>query len=152
MRGILLVVLLAVPCFSQVDLGPRTYIGSHTWKTSTKTIAILQPTTSDSGLLNFQVTRASNVVRVSCHTIGAGSTATINLNKRSETSPGTSGTDILSSGLVCDDNSQTSCASGCDVNTITSPSLSASQLVSLTISAVSGNPQAVTVHVEITEQ
>jgi len=54
MRGILLVVLLAVPCFSQVDLGPRTYIGSHACKTSTNTIAILKPTTADSGLLNFQ--------------------------------------------------------------------------------------------------
>jgi hypothetical protein len=152
MRAILLFAMLVVPCIAQVDLGPRTYIGSHTWKTTTKTIAILQPATSDSGLLNFQVTRAANVVRVSCHTIGSGSTATINLNKRSESAPGTSGTDILSAGLVCDDNSQTSCAAGCDVNTITSPSLSARQLVSLTISALSGNPQAVTVHVEITEQ
>jgi hypothetical protein len=136
---------------AQTPMGPRTYLGSHPFKTRTKTINLLAPTTSDSGTVAFQLPLATNVVRVSCATIGSSTNATINLNKRSESTPATPGTDVLSAGLVCDTDSQTSCASGCDVNTISSGAITARQLLFLTISSVTGSPISLIVHVEFTD-
>lgn len=152
MKKLFLVVVAIAFSYGQTPLGPRTYQGSHTWKTHTKSLTLLSPATTDSGLVAFQWPRASTVVRVSCATIGSGTTVTINLSKRAESSPGGSGTDILSTGLVCDNDSQTSCASGCDVNTITSGGLTSRQLVFLTISAVSGTPSSLIVHTEMTDE
>lgn len=142
--------IIAIPSLAQTALGPRNYIGTHPWKVHTKSIALLEPTTSDSATVSFQLPRDSTVARVSCAVMGTG-TVSINLNKRAENAPNTNGTNVLSSDLVCDNNSQTSCSSGCDVNTISSGGITARQLVVLTISAVSGTPNSVVVHVELND-
>jgi hypothetical protein len=118
-------------------------------KTVTKSLAIFEPTTTDSGRVQIQLPTASTITRVSC-AVKAATSVTVNLNKRSEATPDTGGTDVLSAGLVCDTNAQTSCSSGCDVNTITSAGVSARQLVALTISATSGTPDTLRLHVEYT--
>lgn len=133
------------------DLGSTNYIGSHAWKTQTKSLSLLAPVTGDSGQISFQLPRDSSISRVSCATIGAATDATINLNKRAEATPGTSGTNALSAGLVCDTDSQTSCSAGCTVDTINSAAVTARSLVTLVITAVTGTPTALQVHVEYVE-
>lgn len=120
--------------------------------TQSKSITLFSPATGDSGEIQFNFGQAVTITRVACSTHGSGTSVTINLNKRSEATPDTSGTDVLSSGLVCDTDSQTSCSSGCSVNTITSASVAAHDPVALTISAVSGTPSVLRVHVEYTLQ
>lgn len=119
-------------------------------RTFTKSFVLLEPVTGDSGMLQVQFPVAVTITRVSASVQG-GTSVTLNLDKRAETTPNTAGTDVLSAGLVADTDSQTSCAAGCDVNTITSGAVSARQLLALTISAVSGTVSTVRVHVEYTK-
>lgn len=116
--------------------------------TSTKSLTILSPTTADTNKVQWQPPLAITFTRVSCSTDTG--TVSIILDKRTESTPNTAGTNMLSSALVCDNNSQTSCASGCDVNTLTSNTMTTRQLANLQITATASSPTLVRVHVEYT--
>jgi hypothetical protein len=104
---------------SQIENGAVTPTkASAALKTETKSFNLFDPATGDSGKMQLQLPNASTITRIGC-SVNAATSATININKRAEATPDTSGTDVLSAGLVCDTNAQTSCASGCDVSTIT---------------------------------
>ncbi len=118
-------------------------------KTDTKSFTLFDPVAGDSGRIQWEPGKAITITRVYC-SCKAATSVTINLNKRTETTPDASGTDVLSAGLVCDTNAQTSCASGCDVNTITSGAVAARQIVATTISGVTGTPDTLRVIAEYT--
>ena len=118
-------------------------------KTDTRSFTLFEPVTGDSGRIQWEPGRAITITRVYC-SVKAATSVTLNLDKRTETTPDTAGTDVLSAGLVCDTNAQTSCAAGCDVNTITSAGVTARQIVATTISAVTGTPDTLRVVVEFT--
>ena len=118
-------------------------------KTDTKSMVLFDPVTGDSGRIQWEPGKAITITRVYC-SVKAATSVTVNLNKRVETTPDTAGTDVLSAGLVCDTNAQTSCASGCDVATITSAGVTARQIAALTISAVTGTPDTLRVIAEYT--
>lgn len=113
----------------------------------TKSIVLLDPATGDSGKVQWIWPSAVTITRVDCSTNVATSTVTINLDERALATPDTNGTDTLSTGLVCDTGNQSSCASGCDVNTITDASIAAGVPHALEITAVANAPTVVRVHV-----
>lgn len=110
---------------------------------------LADPADADDGDLQHKLGFAYTVVRMSCST-DTGSVG-INVDERAEATPNTAGTNVLSSSLVCDTNSQTSCASGCDVNTITNGTIDADDPMGLILAAPSGSPTVVRVHVEATK-
>ena len=103
--------------------------------TRTKSFGVFDPATGDSDKIQWSPHAAIVITKVWCST-DAG-TVTIMPDERAEATPNTQGTDILSAGLVCDTNNQSSCASGCTVNTITNGAIDAYDPVSLDIDAVS---------------
>jgi hypothetical protein len=117
-------------------------------RTLTKSIWIDTPVVADSGRIQFMFPQAFTITRVACSTKLATSTVSINLDERAAATPDTAGTDVLSAVLVCDTNQQTSCASGCDVNTITNSGIATRVPVALTISAIANAPTDVRVYVE----
>ncbi|KKN70755.1 hypothetical protein LCGC14_0427500 [marine sediment metagenome] len=103
--------------------------------TRTKSWNLFTPATGDSDKIQWSTATAVTITKVWCSTDTG--TVTIMPDERAETTPNSQGTDILSAGLVCDNLSQSSCASGCDVNTITNGTIDAYDPVSLDIDAVS---------------
>lgn len=124
----------------------RTNLGVDT---ETRSFVIFDPVTTDSGRQQFELPWAATVTRVYC-SVKAATSVTINLDKRAEATPDTAGTNVLSAGLVCDTNGQTSCSAGCDVATISSASVTTRSPVALTISALTGTPDTLRVTVEFT--
>lgn len=114
-------------------------------KTLTKSITILDPTTGETNQAQWYWPAAVTLNRIAC-SVDAGTSATINFDERAEATPNTAGTNTLSAGLVCDTNSQTSCAAGCDVNTISDTVIAADVPHNLQITAVSGVVGAVRIH------
>jgi len=103
------------------------------------TFNLENPVTGDDGDFGHPgVAVAFTVTKVICNTDTG--TVTINIEERVSTTPNTAGTDILSTDLVCDSNRQSSCASGCDVNTITNAGIDAEDVLALMISAVADSP------------
>jgi hypothetical protein len=118
------------------------------FKTFIKSLTLLDPVAGDSGRVQLMFPTAVTITRVTCNTLTATSTATVNFEERGETTPGTTGTAVLSADLVADTNMQTSCASGCDVNTITNAGIAARVPLAFTISAVANAPAEVTCHID----
>lgn len=114
----------------------------------TKSIWIDTPVVADSGRIQIMFPVAVHITRVAASTKLATSTVTFNLDQRAAATPDTAGTDVLSAGLVADTNQQTSCASGCDVNTITAGAIAANVPVAITISAIANAPTDVRIHVQ----
>ena len=84
------------------------------------------------------------VTRVWCMTDTG--TATLNIENAA-------GSDVLSSDIVCDDGGQTSCASGCDVNTINTSNDNFAQYAdgNISISATASTPGKVSVALVVTK-
>ena len=116
----------------------------------TKSIVVLDPTATETNLVQFIWPTAVTITRVDCST-NTGS-ITVNLDERVLTTPNTSGTNTLSAGLVCDTGNQSSCASGCDVNTISDSSIAAGVPYNLQLSSPSGTPGVVRVHITGVQQ
>jgi hypothetical protein len=106
---------------------------------STASMNLETPTTGDSGKFQFKFAAPVTVRRISCSTDSG--TVTINLEQRSESTPNTSGTAVLGSGLVCDATSPSQTSFAAAVVAQEAP-------LALTISATSGNPGVVRIHVE----
>jgi len=89
--------------------------------------------------------RAITITEVFCET----DTGTVTLNLERDDG---SAADILSADIVCDSNQQTSCASGCDVNTIqgTEDSLAIGDDINLAITSVATSPTRLSLFVTYT--
>lgn len=107
-----------------------------------KSITVFDPVTGDSGRIQFEFPVAVTITRISC-SVKAATSATINLDERAEATPDTSGTAVLTSGLACDVDSAAS-------TTFSNAGIAANVPVALTISAVSGTPDTLRVHIEYT--
>jgi hypothetical protein len=114
----------------------------------TKSFTILVPTAADTNLVQMAFAQAITIVRVYCSTDTG--TATMNADERAESTPNTAGTDVLSAGIVCDSGTRTSCASGCDVNTITNGTIAANAPLNFQVTSVASAPQVVRFHVDYT--
>lgn len=114
----------------------------------TKSFTILTPTAADTNLVQMAFGQAITIVRVYCSTDTG--TATMNLDERATATPNTAGTDVLSAAIVCDSNTQSSCASGCDVNTITNGTIAANVPLNIQVASVATAPNVVRFHVDYT--
>lgn len=123
------------------DAAGKQTIGS-TAAAGLKSITVFDPVTGDSGRIQFEFPSAVTITRISC-SVKAATSATINLDERAEATPDTSGTAVLTSGLACDTDSAAS-------TTFSNADIAANVPVSLTISAVSGTPDTLRVHIEYT--
>ncbi len=135
----------------QIDAGAGISITSgaaglktiaSTLNSGVKSITIFDPVTGDSGRVQFYFPYAVTITRVVC-SVKAATSVTINLDERAEATPDTSGTAVLTSGLACDVTSEAS-------TTFSNASIAANVPVALTISAVSGTPDTLRVHISYT--
>lgn len=111
------------------------------YRTHTCTFNVADPASADSGKYKCQIPVAATITYVSCHT-DTGSVATVNVNKRASSTPGTSGTNAMSSSLTCSSTQST--------GTITSASVTARDWLTLTTGAPTSTPTVLTVSVEYT--
>lgn len=102
------------------------------------TLDLPNPVTGQTGIFQYKVQSNGLVTRVSCSTDQG--TATINLDLRTEAAPNASGTPALGSNLVCSSNTTVT-------TTVSVPQYLANQPVALLITAVSGSPSILRVHV-----
>ena len=109
-------------------------------KEEVKNFTILEPTTGDTNALQIQFPAAVTLIKVSCSTRGASSTATIQFDKRAEATPNTSGTDALTSALACDTDRQST-------TSFSSATVAANQVLNLQITATANDPEVVRVHI-----
>lgn len=104
------------------------------------TWSLLDPATGDSGKLRARLPAAATIITVACDTDTG--TVSINPQKRGRTTPNTAGTNALSSAIVCDTNAE-------ETGTINSAGISASELLTLVVTATSGSPTVVNVYVTV---
>lgn len=107
-----------------------------------KSINIISPTTSETNKAQYEYATAATITEVSCSTDTG--TVTIQLDERARATPNTAGTDVMTSTLVCDTDSQTT-------TTFTNAGIAADVPVNLQITATSGTPGVVRIHVEATK-
>jgi hypothetical protein len=103
---------------------------------------ISNPSTAESGDPQLTIPFAATITRVWCN-ITDGTSVTINLEERGETTPNTAGTAVLTSNLVCDTNTEIT-------TSFANASIAQRAPVALMMTAVSGTPRALRVHVEYT--
>ena len=106
---------------------------------------ILTPTAADTNLPQMAFGQAITIVRVQCSTDTG--TATVNFDERALATPNTAGTNVLSADIVCDSNTQTSCASGCDVNTISNGTIAQYVPLNFQVTSVASTPGVVRMHI-----
>jgi hypothetical protein len=111
-------------------------------KTRIQSMTIFDPVTGDSGRVQFTIPKTATITRVWCN-VKAATSVTIQLNKRLEGSPDTTGTDVLTASLVC-------ITTGANTTSFASAGVTARAPTALTISAVSGTPDTLRVFVEYT--
>lgn len=111
--------------------------------TRTKTMILPAAATADAGLIRavLEEGSATTITEVKCE-VTSGTSATIQLEERADTTPTTAGTDIMTSTLVCDADSQ-------NTTSFTNASIAAGSLVSLQIDAQTGDPD-LAVHITYT--
>lgn len=122
---------------------------SNTWTqgrgafTGLKSITLFDPVTGDSGRIQIMFPVAVTITRVAC-SVKAATSVTIQLDERVAATPDTAGTDVLTGSLACDTNQEVT-------TSFANAGIAAQVPVALTISAVSGTPDTLRVHIEYTE-
>lgn len=110
--------------------------------TDSKNIYIDKPTTSDSNKVQLKFPTAVTITRVSCSTdIG---TATIQFDERAEATPNTAGTNVMTSSLVCDSDSQAT-------TSFSNATIAAEVPMNLQITATASSPTMLRIHEEHTK-
>lgn len=112
---------------------------ADTYHTFAHSIVIFDPTTADTGRVQHKFPSAVTLARLSCST-NTG-TASINFDERGETTPNTAGSNVLSAALACDSDSQTT-------STFSDAAIAANAPLNLQVTATSGTPGVVRVHLE----
>lgn len=105
---------------------------------TSKSINILSPTTADTNKSQIAFDNAVTVQRVWCSTDTG--TATIQLDERAEATPNTAGTNVMTASLVCDNDTQAT-------TTFTNATIAQFVPVNLQITATSGTPTVVRIHI-----
>lgn len=111
-------------------------------KTITKSISIIAPTTGDTNLVQIYWPAAVTLTKVEC-SVGAATSVTIQLDERAVATPNTAGTDSLTGTLACDVDSQST-------TSFADAAIAAAVPHNLQITAVSGTPGVVRIHVTAT--
>jgi len=106
-----------------------------------RSITIFDPTTADTNKVQDKLAVAVTITRVSCSTDTG--TATIQLDERAEGTPNSAGTDVMTSALVCDNNSEAT-------TSFTNAGIAADAPLNLQITATASTPTVVRIHVEYT--
>lgn len=109
-------------------------------------VGLENPAAADDNIIQIESAGAFTITEIACST-DAG-TATINFNENVNTTPDTAGTAILSADIVCDTGRQSSCASGCDVNTISNGTIAAGNLISMVTTSVASSPTKLRIHIK----
>lgn len=112
-----------------VEIGPSRIVS----------FVIENPTAADLGLLQHKFATAVTILRVSASTDQG--TATIQFDERTEALPNTGGTDVLTSPLVADNDTEVT-------TSFANAGIAANAVLNLDIDAVSGTPGTVRIHVE----
>lgn len=111
---------------------------SLTGATFIKSAILYNPTTAESGLVQLYFPHAVTITEVVCSTDTG--TATIQFDERAEATPNSGGTDVLTSALVCDSDSQST--TGFD-----NAGIAADVPLNLDIDAVASTPTKLRIHV-----
>lgn len=98
------------------------------------------PVTGHSDVCQLKFPYAATVVRISCATDVATSTADIEFEERAEATPDTAGTEVMGADLQCD-------TDGAVDTTFDNASIAANDLMSLKITAVANAPTKLRVYV-----
>ena len=106
--------------------------------TDTKNINITSPGTGVTNLVQFTFAQAATIGQVVC-SVDTG-TLTIQFDERVQATPNTAGTNILTSSLVCDTDSQVT-------TSFSNAAIATDAPVNLQVTAVSGTPTIVRIHV-----
>jgi len=109
-------------------------------KQLTKSIPIFDPTTALTNKVQFYWAAAVTLQEVTCSSLPAASTVTIQLDERAEATPNMAGTNSLTASLVCDDTSETTTA-------FADSAIAAEVPHNLQIISVAGTPTAVRIHI-----
>ena len=107
--------------------------------TTIKSAVLLDPNLTDDGLIQFYYPQAVTIDRVACSTDTG--TVTIQLDERAEATPNTGGTDVMTSQLVCDNDTQTTTA-------FDNAGIAARVPLSMDVDAVASTPGVLRLHVE----
>ena len=109
----------------------------------TRSLTLFDPVTGDSGRIQLMFPAAVTIKRIAC-SVKAATSVSINLDERAAATPDTTGTAVLGTPLVCDTNEA-------EVTSFDNAGIAARVPLALTISAVSGTPDTLRVHIEYTE-
>lgn len=112
------------------------------YRTRKASISLPDPATADSGKVQFEIPSAATMVEVACN-VDAATSVTINLFERARATPETGTTGMLTSDLVCT-------TGGAASTTWTDAAAAGDVPIALGITAVSGSPTWVRVHVKYT--
>lgn len=110
--------------------------GSPTGTTNNATFVMNAIATGDTGIVH--IPSASTITRVACYTVGgATSVATVNVNKRAQATPATSGTDVTTTAYTCDTTTVNT------AQTVNSAAVTAGNWLALTFGTVTGTANLV---------
>ncbi len=125
-----------------VTSGSNATVLATKYLTGTKGAMLDAPVTGDTNKVQWIFPAAVTLTRVVCSISGTTS-ITIQLDERAEATPNTAGTDVMTSALVCDADSQAT-------TTFTNATIAARVPLNLQITAASGTPTSLRVHLEFT--
>jgi hypothetical protein len=108
----------------------------------TRSITLMDPVIGDDGRVQIQFPTAVTIVRLSC-SVNAATSVSINLDERAAATPDTEGTLVLGSALVCVTNEASTASFS---NATVAPRVP----LALRVTAVSGTPATLRVHIEYT--
>ncbi len=107
--------------------------------TDTKSFALLDPTTSETNLIQLKLAQAATLLRVSCST-NTG-TASIQFDERVESTPNSAGTNMLTATLVCDSDTEVT-------TSFSNATIDATDPMNLQITATASSPGVLRVHID----
>jgi hypothetical protein len=122
--------------------GDNVTVLATKYGTQTKSLTIDAPTTGDTNKVQWYFPTAVSLTRVACSISGTTS-LTIQLDERAEATPNTAGADVLNAALVCDTTSETT-------TSFANATIAARVPLNLQITAASGTPTSVRIHLEYT--
>jgi len=111
----------------------KSYVDANAKDQRSIQTVIELPTAIESISLGMLDNTNGTITAVRAYTIGGGTTVTLQLEERNETSPNTSGVEILSSSLVADNNEQVT-------TTFDNANITGKNKIHLLTSAISGSP------------
>lgn len=107
--------------------------------------AFTNPVTGHSGTCGWHFSQAATITRVWCFTRGSSATATIQIDEAAEAGIESSGTDVMASQLICDEDGQAT-------TSFSNAGIAANSLLNLDIDAIANAPTNLQVYIEYAYQ